>query len=283
MLIEASGISESVTIQEWQEPDELNEVFNAADAFINLTLHHDENFVLSQIEAMSAGLPIIGNAWGGLKDTIINKEVGFSIDTWVTKNGIRFDAPAVIDAIKRLIENKELREAQAQRAREHAVANYSISYYRKQLSQLMEIVINKPTQMTRPSFTPFGSQFHQRFVETGYPVKYSKSARAPDPVYDKLSDPDYIALIAPYTSRSAHKIEQQSLLFQAMTGDLNEVFFLSEDLLYVIRIPVSREESDVIKQLNRWQGVPRKTLNCSDDILTSLMQKGVIGISKEIQ
>ncbi len=282
-LIEASGISESVTIQEWQESDELNEVLNAVDAFINLTLHHDENFGLSQIEAMSAGLPIIGNAWGGLKDTILDKRIGFSIDTWVTKNGIRFDTPAVIDAIKCLIENKELREAQAQRAREHAVANYGISCYREQLSQLMEIVINKPTQMARPSFTPFGSRFHQRFVETGYPMKYSKSARAPDPVYDKLSDADYRTLIRPYTSRTELKIEQQSLLFQAMTGHLNGDFFLSQDLLYVIRIPVSREESDVIKQLSRWQGVPRKTLNYSDDIFTSLIQKGVMGISKEIQ
>lgn len=282
-LIEASGISESITILGWQEPHELNEILNTADAFINLTLHHDENFGLSQIEAMSAGLPVIGTAWGGLKDTIIDQKVGFSIDTWVTKNGIRFDMPAVIDAIKGLIGNKKVRDVQGQHARKHAVANYSDACYSERVRKLIEIVINKPTQLARPSFTPFGARFHERFVQKGYPTQYSKSGRAPDPIYDKLSDPDYMDLIRPYTSRTVHKIEQQSLLFQAMTGHLSGDFFVSEDLLYSIRIPISPEESEVIKQLSRWQGAPRKILNCSDNILTSLMQKGVIGISKEIQ
>jgi glycosyltransferase involved in cell wall biosynthesis len=282
-LIEGSGISENVSLYEWQTPDKLNELLNVADAFMNLTLHHDENFGLSQIEAMSAGLPVIGTAWGGLKDTVVNKEVGFSIDTWVTINGIRFDAPATIEAIKCLIQNRKLREAQGQRARKHAVTNYSDGLYRERVTQLIETALNCPTQEIGLSFTPFGDRFRQRFARKSYPVKYSKSARAPDPIYDKLSDPDYMDLIRPYTSRNAYKIEQQSLLFQAMTGHLNGDFFVSEDLLYSIRIPISREESDVIKQLSRWQGVPRRTLNYSDDILISLMQKGVIGISKGIQ
>jgi len=71
-LIEDHGISTHVTILDWQKDNTLNEILNAADAFINLTLHHDENFGLSQIEAMSAGLPVIGTAWGGLQDTIID-------------------------------------------------------------------------------------------------------------------------------------------------------------------------------------------------------------------
>ena len=64
-LIDSLQISENVIRPDWQSADKLNEFFNAADAFINLTLHHDENFGLSQIEAMSAELPVIGTAWGG--------------------------------------------------------------------------------------------------------------------------------------------------------------------------------------------------------------------------
>ncbi|MCY4567558.1 MAG: glycosyltransferase [Candidatus Poribacteria bacterium] len=282
-LIEASGISEHVTIYEWQTPSKLNELLNVADAFMNLTLHHDENFGLSQIEAMSAGLPVIGTAWGGLKDTIVNEEVGFSIDTWITTNGVRFDAPATIAAIKCLIESKKLREAQGQHARKRAVTNYSDSLYREQVMRLIETALNCPTEKIKPSFTHFGARFHQRFAWKGYPMKYSKSGRAPDPIYEKLSDPDYLDLIRPYTSRTVHKIEHQSSLFQVMTGHLNGDFFVSEDLLYSIRIPVSPEESEAIKELSRWQGVPRKNLNYSDDTLASLMQKGVIGISKEVQ
>ena len=282
-LIENAGVSDRVVIQEWQTPEKLNEVLNAADAFINLTLHHDENFGLSQIEAMSAGLPVIGTAWGGLKDTIINQEVGFAIDTWVTKNGIRFDAPAVIEAIKGLMENTQLREIQSQRAREHAVTNYNNISYREQLTQLIETTLHESMQPKKPSFTPFGSRFHQKFKRKGYIPKHSSRARAPDPVCDSLSDPDYMELIAPYTSRTQHTLEPNSQLFCAMTGQLNGKFFISEDLLYSLRIPIVSEEADVIHQLNRWQNVPRQGLNLSNELLNRLIQKGVIGVSKEMQ
>ena len=281
-LIENAGVSDRVVIQEWQTPEKLNEVLNAADAFINLTLHHDENFGLSQIEAMSAGLPVIGTAWGGLKDTIINQEVGFSIDTWVTKNGIRFDAPAVIAAIKCLMENRQLREIQSQRAREHAVANYNHISYCKQLTHLIETILHEPRQSKKPSFTPFGSRFHQKFKRKGYVPKHPGSARAPAPVYESLSDPNYMELIVPYTSRTEHTIAPNSQLFRALTGELNGKFFISEDLLYAIRTPISSEEADVISQLSRWQGTPRHALNHSDELLNHLIQKGMLSVSQEI-
>ena len=281
-FIEASGISERVTIQEWQTREALNEVLNAADAFINLTLHHDENFGLSQIEAMSSGLPVIGTAWGGLKDTVVDEKVGFAIDTWVTTNGIRYDAPRVIAAIKELFENRQLREAQRKHAREYAIRNYSDTLYSQRVTQLIEDVINEIPEETKPTFTPFGFQFDQRFARTGYPIKYSKSARAPDPVYDRLSDPAYMTLIAPYTSRTELTLEPESHLFRAMTGHLNGKYFISDDLLYSIRIPISSEEVEVINQLNRWESVPRSMLNYPDELLISLAQKGMLGISKEI-
>ena len=49
---------------------EVREFYNIADVAINLTLHHDENFGLAQVEAMACGLPVVGSLWGGLKDTI---------------------------------------------------------------------------------------------------------------------------------------------------------------------------------------------------------------------
>ena len=67
-----------------------------------------------------------------------------------------------------------------------------------------------------------------------------------------------------------------------MTGQLNGKFFISEDLLYSVRIPIVSEEADIIHQLNRWQNVPRQGLNFSNEFLNRLIQKGVIGVSKEI-
>ena len=278
-LIDSLGISEKVVIQNWLSPNELNQMFNAADAFINLTLHHDENFGLSQVEAMSAGLPVIGTAWGGLKDTITQNDVGFFIDTWVTTNGIRFDAPAIIESLKTLIERRDLRGEKGSRGRKRAVEHYSDTLYSKRLTQLIENVFNRPVKETKTSFTPFGQQYHQRFTRVPYAPKYTKRSPAIPPVYNSFSDSDYMTLIAPYTSRTDHNLEQESLLFRAMTGHLKGDFFVSDDLLYSIRIPISSEERDVIKKLSRWRGVPRSALKHTDETLISLVQRGVIGIS----
>ena len=283
ILIESLQISDRVVIQEWQTPVELNAVFNAADAFINLTLHHDENFGLSQIEAMSAGLPVIGTAWGGLKDTIVNEEVGFSSDTWVTANGIRFDGPIVINAIKSLIENSQMRREQGQRGRERALANYGDALYSKRVIQLIESVINSPIKETVATFTPFGHQFHQRFTRKEFPLKYERRTHAVRPTYDGLSDADYLELIEPYTSQRELKLKPESLLFRSMKGKQNGAFFISEDLLYPIRIPICLEEIDVISQLSRWQVVRRSVLNHSNDILIGLIRKGIVGISEDKQ
>ena len=281
-LIETHGISEHVFIQHKQDDNTLNDVLNAADAFINLTLHHSEHFSLPHIDAMRAGLPVIGTAWGGLKDIIVHNQVGFSIDTWLTTNGIRFDAPAAIAAIKRLVENKTYYTQYSENAKNRAVVAYNETHYAKNVKQLIENTLKQPTDLTQPKLSDLGTRFNERFARKAYPLKYSKQARPPHPVYDGFSDPDYRSLIKPYTSRTEHQLEADSRLFRAMTGHLNGEFFVSGDLLYSIRIPISAEEADVINQLQRWQGVPRHTLNYPDALLTSLIEKGMIGISKEI-
>lgn len=280
ILIETLQILDRVVIQKWQSADKLNEFLNAADAFINLTLHHDENFGLSQIEAMSAGLPVIGTAWGGLKDTIVNEEEGFAADTWLTSNGVRFDAPIIIDAIKRLIENSQMREEQGKRSRERAIASYSDTLYNERITHLIKTVLDRMPKETTATFTPFGNRFHQRFTRKDLPLKYAKRIDAINPVYDGLADSDYLELIEPYTSRVGLTLKPESLLFRALSGKQNGEFFISDDLLYPIRIPISLEEANAIQTLNRWQVVQRKVLNHSNDILIGLIQKGIVGISE---
>ena len=279
-LIETLQISDDVIILEWQTAEELNEVFNASDAFINLTLHHDENFGLSQIEAMSAGVPVIGTAWGGLKDTIEKLEGGFPINTWVTATGIRVDTPAVIHAITDLIENMHLREEQGQRGRERAVTKFSYTHYTQQVTQWVERVLNRSSNETPATFSAFGTRFHQRFAQDKkQEIRYAKAKYALRPTYNGLSDPDYHQLISPYTSQIELKLTPESLLFLALNGKQNGSFFVSEDLLYTMRIPLCMEAADVINQLSPWQRVPRKILNHSDKLLMELVQTGIVGIS----
>lgn len=279
--IEALEITDDVIILEWQTREELNEVFNASDAFINLTLHHDENFGLSQIEAMSAGIPVIGTAWGGLKDTIENLKGGFSIDTWVSDNGIRIDTPAVIDAIQCLMENKKLAEEFRQQGRERVLTHFSADLYSQRLLQFVERVINTPLQKTTATYSDFGSRFQERFKRREQLYRFSKQKITASPIYNGLSDPDYKQLITPYTSKVVLKLKPNGLLFLALNGKQEASFFISEDFLYTIRIPICPEEAAIINQLSCWQVIPRQTLNHSDEILIGLIEKGIVGISTQ--
>jgi glycosyltransferase involved in cell wall biosynthesis len=65
-------------------PMELRALYSSADVLVNLTLNHDENFGLAQVEAMACGLPAVGATWGGLKDTIIDGVTGRQIPAIVT-------------------------------------------------------------------------------------------------------------------------------------------------------------------------------------------------------
>jgi glycosyltransferase involved in cell wall biosynthesis len=79
------GISEEkIHFMPNMEPAGLRNLYNVADAVINLTLLHDENFGLAQAEAMGCGTPVIGTNWGGLKDTIVEGESGYKVSTLAT-------------------------------------------------------------------------------------------------------------------------------------------------------------------------------------------------------
>ncbi len=47
------------------EPARLRDLYNASHLVVNMTLHHDENFGLAQVEAIACGTPVVGTCWGG--------------------------------------------------------------------------------------------------------------------------------------------------------------------------------------------------------------------------
>lgn len=49
------------------EEGELARLYSEADCFISLSLHHDEDYGMAPLEAMTSGLPAILTAWGGYR------------------------------------------------------------------------------------------------------------------------------------------------------------------------------------------------------------------------
>lgn len=66
---------------------ELNYFFQKVDAFVSLSLHHDEDFGMAPIEAALNGLPCLLTKWGGYQDLLSKHELHTGIDVQMTSQG----------------------------------------------------------------------------------------------------------------------------------------------------------------------------------------------------
>ena len=126
-------LKKKVTFYSAVKHSDLADFYNLADVFINLTLHHDENFGFTQVEAMSCGLPIIGTDWGGLKDSIAHGKNGLLVPTYVTSWGVRIDSPVAISNVLLLAKSKALRKKMGHNGRRRALNLYSMPVFEKTL------------------------------------------------------------------------------------------------------------------------------------------------------
>jgi hypothetical protein len=155
----------------------LPELYGAADVFVSTTLHHDENFGFTQVEAMSAGLPVVGTNWGGLKDTIRDGVNGFRIDTWMTDWGVRADAGQLIQACERLLRSDALRRQMGQASRRIATVEYGLPAFRRRLFDLVSSCLGsqrRETPTARNRLTLFGRRYDKTMRNKGV-IRYARS------------------------------------------------------------------------------------------------------------
>jgi glycosyltransferase involved in cell wall biosynthesis len=105
----------------------LRDLYNIADLLINLTLHHDENFGLAQVESMACGTPVVATNWGGLKDTIIEGETGVRISTVVTNYGVKVDWYQAVSKTLALLNNQPMLLRMSKNCAEMVPKKYSIA------------------------------------------------------------------------------------------------------------------------------------------------------------
>jgi starch synthase len=77
----ARAVAPGLGIRLVERPETGTTLRSAADLFTLLSDNIQESFGLAPVEALAAGLPVVGTDWDGLKDTVVHGTTGFRVPT----------------------------------------------------------------------------------------------------------------------------------------------------------------------------------------------------------
>ena len=184
-LIRRLALEEQVSlVQTFPADADLNEYYNAMDILFHPTNVLDENYGYVPREAAACGVPVIGNAWGGLKDMSITGTDSLLLPTYVTQTGLRSHYFETVQHAVRLLERS--RESEE---RENDLAVTSLSDFSTTLKNIVDDVFQS-SRMKDSRATP---EF--RSLEWKGTLCY--------PVYEAAWLPDYMhdwETLAPFSS-----------------------------------------------------------------------------------
>jgi len=173
---------------------ELRKLYSITDAVVNMTLHHDENFGLGQVEAMACGTPVVCTNWGGLKDTVVDGETGFRVSTFASSAlGVKADWWGGVCKLASLLTGDEAERLRLRRnSVEHAGKNFSFATFSRLLEEVVaEAAALKESPAEPLELTDFAREFWRDCPHVRGPFPYYRfSPRA----YEL-----YRQLITPYT------------------------------------------------------------------------------------
>lgn len=99
--------------------EELAMCYGAMDVLYHPTNSVDENFGYTPLEAMACGTPVVGAAYGGLKDTVVHGVTGLLAGTWSTPGGLRMDTLAAERWLVELLTSAPMRERMGRAGVQH--------------------------------------------------------------------------------------------------------------------------------------------------------------------
>ncbi len=130
--INASNMSDYVKLIGERRDKEKIKVFQQSDIFILPS--YIENFPVTIVEAMRAGLPVLTTPVGSIPEIITNKENGYLIEPG--------DIHSFVKRILDLSKDSKLRQKMAQRNQEKALNQFNPIQYTKQLTKIYDCLLN---------------------------------------------------------------------------------------------------------------------------------------------
>lgn len=173
---------------------DLRNLYSVTDVMVNMTLHHDENFGLGQVEAMACGAPVVCTNWGGLKDTVADGETGFRVSTFASAAlGVKADWWGAVGKIVSLLTGDEAERLRLRRNGVERVAeNYSFATFSRMLNSVVDEAAAGQAGAGEPlELTDFAQEFWRGAPPVRGPFPYYR--------YSPQSYRLYRELITPYT------------------------------------------------------------------------------------
>jgi glycosyltransferase involved in cell wall biosynthesis len=218
-------------------PDRLRACYNAADLAVSLTLHHDENFGLAQVEAMACGTPVVGTRWGGLKDTIADGATGYQLSTVVTPLGVKVNWWEAINRIVELLRDAPARERLRAASLREAAEQYSTAAYAGRVRALLCDAVRPPPLRRPASATAFADEL--------WSVCSPDGDRRPSFRRSDRSWELYQELMAPFAGRTAWEVpagealdESQVLVLAAPVSPAARGRVVVDDPLYPFELEI---------------------------------------------
>jgi glycosyltransferase involved in cell wall biosynthesis len=138
--IESRGLAGHVTLPGWVGPREVRRLLSAAD--IVVLPSHEENLPMSVIEGMAYGRAVVATPVGAVEDIITHGKTGLLVPVG--------DSDALAKALRRLMEDPELRRSIGAAAAEFHRKNLNINVYVDELKSLWREVASEriPKKLT---------------------------------------------------------------------------------------------------------------------------------------
>jgi glycosyltransferase involved in cell wall biosynthesis len=245
--------------------DDLSVCYGAMDLLIHPTHSIDENYGYVPVEAMACGVPVIGTAYGGLKDTVVDGHTGILMPTWFTHGGIRMDTRRGIAAAARLLADRDQRDAIGADAADRVRREYSAA---RCATRLQDAVVDA----TRARRTRHGMAVRAR--------------RLPKPALVPLLPPidvpleNYADAIRHYVSRTCPVVSPDSIVVMPWRGSIHDDRHVSHDPAWPVMVSLSREESALLHACAR----PRRVRSLGADMVTidriaACVERGLLTVS----
>ncbi|MCC6278524.1 MAG: glycosyltransferase family 4 protein [Oligoflexia bacterium] len=141
-------------------PKQVSQIYCASDAFISLSLQHDEDFGMAPAEAAVSGLPLILTDWGGYSGF---KNMGFAglwIPVKIESRGPEFDINDATISMSQLLTN---RRSDEQRREFSELAKSKLN-----IKEVARIIIKNTFNIEPPIFLGFNARVGELNSDIGH-------------------------------------------------------------------------------------------------------------------